>query len=573
MKLKIWHKMIIGISIPSFIVLLGTLLTYGYINDIKKRQSYVLIADDLKEHALEVRRNERNFLHYKNTKYFNDLYNAISILTNTIKGIEPKTHKEIGEEKFSMLNESIQIYLKYINKLFQNYQQEDTITELIRVDGRKLETSATKKGKYQGELSTSFILNLRRLEKNYMLFRDENSFTKLEYGLSQLEKISPLCTECISYVKAVGSLFEYYKKSNSLAYDLRLAGINLEKVTTEIANRERERINSFITQTMRLLLIVLVLICTLGPLFVYKTADYLATPIKRLVKITRKISEGDLNLRAPLKEQDETYLLSVSFNTMLDNLQQTQKSLEESLQLLREKQSQLVESEKRASIGLLVSGVAHELNNPLNNISLTAETIKEELKELTQEELGEYIQDILTQSERAQHIVENLLDFARARRSTAMEKQDIVGIVEGSISLIANQLKVNNIDLNLDIPNRAFYIKGNLSKLEEIFINIIINGIQAMKDKGTLSVSVKPDNNQNNIYIIISDTGPGIPEEDIKNIFEPFFTTKAIGEGSGLGLSVSHGLIIEHKGEIEVKSKVGMGTTFIIKFPLYKEAA
>ncbi len=572
MQLKIWHKMIIGISAPSLIALLGVALTYGYINDVKNRQGFVQIADDLKEHVLEVRRNEKNFLRYKNDEHLKEFHDAVAVLTNSINGISPKTAEEIGKEEFSMLNISIQTYPGLIDNLYKNYQQETKVTGEVRAEGRKLETFVVKV-KYSNDLSTSFVLHLRLLEKNYMLFRDRESFVKLKSKLSQLENTTFFCNECVEYINALRNLFATYEKSDSIVNYLQATGDKLEQITGRIAGRERQRIRSFLTLTQRLLLVALALLCTLGPWFVYKTATYIAAPIKRLAEIARKISEGDLNLRAPLREHDETYYLAVSFNRMLDDLQLTHQSLAQSLELVRQKQAQLVESEKRASIGFLVSGVAHELNNPLNNISLTAETMMKEQGELTREEMHEYVLDILTQSERAQRIVENLLDFAGARRSTVMEKQDIVSLVKKSINLIANQLRVNNINLNQDIPDGVIYIKGDSVKLEQIFINITVNAIQSMRDKGTLTISVKPDSENKNILIKISDTGLGIPEDDLKNIFEPFFTTKAVGKGTGLGLSVSHSLLIEHGGEVEVESRSGAGTTFIIKLPLYKEPA
>jgi signal transduction histidine kinase len=254
---------------------------------------------------------------------------------------------------------------------------------------------------------------------------------------------------------------------------------------------------------------------------------------------------------------------------MLDNLQNTQQSLKESLALLNEKQAQLVESEKRASMGFLVAGVAHELNNPLNNISLRAEIVNKEIQKYSDERLSAYVQDIVMQSERAHNIINNLLDFARARKSSEMEKQDIVRIVNDSLNLVASQLRVTNINLNKEIPEKTYYVNGNRSKLEQILISIINNAIQAMKDAGTLTVRVGPDDKKQNVLVKISDTGKGIPESDIKNIFEPFFTTKPPGEGTGLGLAVSKTLVTEHKGEILVESKAGTGTTFTIKLPLY----
>ncbi len=568
MQLKIWHKMIIGITIPSLIALFGGLLTYGYINDVKNRHGFVETADDLKEHVLEIRRNEKNFLHYKNDKQLKNLNVAISVLTDSIKGISPKTIEEIGKEDFSLLRKYIQTYLNLIDALYKSYQHEIKVVEEVRAEGRKLETFVAT-GKRAKDLTTSFILHLRLLEKNYMLFRDRKSFLKLDSTLSQLENITPFCYKCNLYIEALRSLFRIYEKSDSIVNDLQIAGDKLEEVTWKIAARERQKISSFLTFTKRLLLVALALLCTLGPLFVYKTATYIATPIKRLAEIAKKISQGDITVRAPLKEHDETYSLALSFNTMLDHLYLTHQSLEKSLELLREKQKEI---EKRASLGFLISGVTHELNNPLNNISLTAETMKEDLEELTHEELHEYLQDILTQSERAKYIIEDLLDFAGARKSTNMEKLDIVNAVEKSINLVANELRVNNIKLEISIPKKVFFIKGTRTKLEEVFVNIMVNAIHAIKDKGTLTLSVHPDGEEKNIYIKISDTGHGIPEEHLKNIFEPFFTTKDVGEGTGLGLSVSQGIINDHNGEIDVESEVGAGTTFTIKLPLYEEA-
>ncbi|MEK6528483.1 MAG: HAMP domain-containing sensor histidine kinase, partial [Nitrospirota bacterium] len=507
-----------------------------------------------------------------NAEYFENVNNAISVLTNSIDSISPETAKEIGKEKILQLGESAPIYSNLADDLYKNYRLETEVTEEVRAAGRKLEIFV-EKGQHTKDLTIGFVLNLRRLEKNYMLFRDKKSFIQLKIGLSQLKKITPFCSECLPYIEAVQNLLAIYKNGDSILNNLQKTGDKFEEIIGDIADRERKQISSFFTLTQWLLLVTLALLCTIGPLFVYKTATYIAAPIKRLAEITNKISEGDLALRAPLKEHDETYSLAISFNTMLDHLQLTQESLEKSLELLHEKQAQLVESEKRASMGFLVSGVAHELNNPLNNISLTAETMMEDIENLSREELKDYVRDVFIQSERAHNIVENLLDFARARRSTEMEKLDIIHVVKGSIKLIANQLRVNNISLQQDIPDGVLYIKGNLSKLEQILVNIILNAIQAMKDSGTLTISIKPDAENKNIFIKISDTGPGIPKENLKNIFEPFFTTKPVGKGTGLGLSVTRTLVAEHSGEIKIESKLGVGTTFIVILPLYEETA
>ncbi|MBI5409201.1 MAG: HAMP domain-containing protein, partial [Nitrospirae bacterium] len=342
LQLKIWHKMIIGIAIPSLIVLAGSLLTYGYIKNVRDRQSYVQIADDLKGHVLEVRRNEKNFLLHKGEEYYRYCQDAVNTFNNLINKTSPKIVEEIGKEDFLLLKRSSQTYSGLIYDLYVHYQREAEIVEKVRGEGRELETVIAK-GKHTGELSTDFIFNLRLLEKNYMLFRDKVSFKKLDAALTQIKNIVPICYECVPYIEAVQNLFAIYKKGDTMVTDLQSAGNSLEEVTNKIAAGERQKISSFITRTLRLLLIAAVLLCILGPFLVYKTANYIVAPIKRLAEITRKIAEGDITLRAPIREHDETFTLAVSFNTMLDHLQLTHESLAQSMNLLREKQALLVE--------------------------------------------------------------------------------------------------------------------------------------------------------------------------------------------------------------------------------------
>ena len=561
MNLKIWHKMIIGISIPSFIALTGSLLTYEYLNDVENRQGFVQIADDLKEHVLEVRRNEKNFLLHKDAEYYKYFHDAISVLNSSINSISPTTVVEIGKEDFSLLRESIQTYSNLTDNLYKNYTRETDVIEKVREEGRKLESFAATE-KHAKELTTSFILNLRRLEKNYMLFRDKNSFEKLDSALSQLKNITPFCYECVSYTEAIYNLFSTYKKSDSLVNGLQVTADKLETITDKIADSERQRINMFLTRSHRLLLIALALLCTLGPLFVYKTACYIVEPIKRLAEITRKISEGDITLRAPLKEHDETYSLAISFNTMLDHLQLTHQSLEKSLELLREKQAQLVKSEKLASLGTLASGVAHELNNPLNNIYLASQTLFNEIdQENTPAIVKESVKDIFSQTLRVKRIVGDLLEFAR-EKGPELQKINITNAITKVLKRMTASGEIANVKYNLNAVEDIEILADGLL-LEQVFINLFSNAIDAMNGKGSLNIVVNKIDTS--IQIKISDTGKGIPPENMLKIFDPFFTTKE--KGTGLGLAIVYSIIKKHNGEIDVKSEPNKGTAFTIILP------
>lgn len=561
--------MIIGIALPSLIAVIGTLLSFENINNVTNRQGYVQIADDLREHILEVRRNEKNFLLHKNAEYYNFFQEATSVLNGLINKISPETIEEIGKEDFFLLRKNLEAYSGTAVDLYKNYQIEIDVVETVREKGRKIETLVSTKN-HAVELSTDFILNLRRLEKNYMLFRDKESLRKLEEGLLQLNNVTPFCIECAPYIKSVNDLFSIYSKNDVKINDLQTIGTKLEDTTNEIANRERQRIGSFLVRTKGLLLIALLLLCTVGPFFVYKTATYVVAPINRLAVITKKISEGQLNLRAPIREHDETFTLAVSFNTMLDHLQLTHESLEHSMELLRDKQAQLVQSEKLASIGTLASGVAHELNNPLNNIYLASQTLFNEMDpDHSPDIVKESVKDIYSQTLRVKKIVNNLLEFAR-EKGPDLKKINLLNVINKILKQMTASGEMSKVNYKLDVPTAEdIEIFADSLLLEQVFINIFSNAIDAMRGEGSLNITVADEDHS--VRINISDTGLGIPPEVIPRIFDPFFTRKE--KGTGLGLAIVYSIIKKHNGDITVQSVPDKGATFTITLPRHKDIA
>lgn len=561
MKLKIWHKIFISIFIPSIIALVGGGLTYRYIYEVNKRQEFVQIADDFREHALEVRRNEKNFFHYKNPEHFNNLSDAVMVISSSIENTPQKTIEEIGREEFLLLENSLKKYLIILKTLHESYLQESEVVEEVREKGRKLE-SFVEKGAASQELTTSFILHLRLQEKNYMLFRDRDSYTQLKDGLMELSNFTPLCTECVTYIKAVHRLLETYAQSDTIANEIQLTGNSIEETTRAMASRERQKISSFITQTQRLLLMALGLLCILVPLLVYKTAIKIVAPINRLAEITRKISRGDITLRAPLREHDETFQLALSFNTMLDHLQLTQESLEASLDLLHEKQAQLVASQKLASIGTLASGIAHELNNPLNNIYLATQIMARELnQESCPEIVREIMKDIFSQTLRVKRIVSDLLEFAR-EKAPQLKKISIAQVAKDVMQQMMNSGEMSGIKFNLHCPEEI-EIMGDRHLLEQVFVNLFSNAADAMGASGSLNIAIQKVDSI--VQITIFDTGKGIAPKNIPRVFDPFFTTKE--KGTGLGLAIVYGIIGKHNGYIKVDSRLNEGTTFTITLP------
>jgi two-component system NtrC family sensor kinase len=285
-------------------------------------------------------------------------------------------------------------------------------------------------------------------------------------------------------------------------------------------------------------------------------ADHLARhvilPIGRFVKYVGRIADGDVSpIRPARRYRDEFSALAVAINRMLDEL--------------TSRQEQLLQSRKMAALGTLTSGVAHELNNPLNNINLTVETLLDECEERGDDRTKGLLDDINTQVQRASATVRNLLDFTR-RDQPVFAAVSIQAVLDASLKLVRNELALGGVETDLDIPEDIPPVNGNPRNLEQVFLNLFLNAQQAMPQGGRLTVAARLEGAL--VRVSVRDTGTGIPEEIRDKVFEPFFTTKDAGEGTGLGLSVSYSIIEKHHGRLEVDSREGQGATFHVLLPI-----
>ncbi|MGB4705365.1 MAG: ATP-binding protein [Candidatus Saccharicenans sp.] len=258
----------------------------------------------------------------------------------------------------------------------------------------------------------------------------------------------------------------------------------------------------------------------------------------------------------------EKKIFDVARTPLLDNQMQAYGTIivfEDITEKIR-LQQQLLTSEKLASIGLLSAGVAHEINTPLTGISSYVQMLQ---KKLTDAHYVQILQKIEAQTERVNRIVKNLLNFARNPADDYYHRVDLKESLEEILSLIDYRLKSLNIQLELKLNPVLIYAQKE--RLQQVFINIILNAIDAMPDGGRLSIECQQKDSQ--AIVKIADTGTGIRPEHLPRIFDPFFTTKGLGKGTGLGLSISYAIVKEHEGQILVDSVVGKGTTFTIVLP------
>jgi len=246
--------------------------------------------------------------------------------------------------------------------------------------------------------------------------------------------------------------------------------------------------------------------------------------------------------------------------------EELEKKVEERTKELQEAQTQLIQSEKLASIGQLAAGVAHEINNPLGVMLGFTQVM---LKKLPgKDPFRKPLISIEREGLRCKKIIQGLLDFSR-RSTPTLQPLDLNESVEAACKLIEHQITIDNVRLIKGFAPNLPGIEGDTNQLQQVFVNLIINAYQAMPKGGDLRITTRTVGNQ--VQAIFADAGVGIRPEDLKHIFDPFFTTKEVGKGTGLGLSVSYGIIKSHGGGIEVDSQVGVGTRFVVSLPVNRE--
>jgi two-component system NtrC family sensor kinase len=294
----------------------------------------------------------------------------------------------------------------------------------------------------------------------------------------------------------------------------------------------------------------------------YFIARRISVPIGRLAAASREVAKGNLDAKVQFASQDELGELSEAFNVMAAALKQRDQQLKD---FTRKK---IMESERLALIGQLSANVAHELNNPLQGIVTYSHLLLE--RQPQEDSSRELLQKIVIQANRCRDIIRGLLDFSRQRKPDKTPCS-LNTVLQDCISLVKDQALFQNIQLQVSLQQDLPMAVIDPSQIERVFMNMILNAVEAMEGAGRLRMATRYDANDRVIEIELEDTGHGVPEENLERIFDPFFTTKEAGHGTGLGLAISFGIIKEHRGSISVKSTVGQGTTFTIRLPVTVE--
>jgi len=329
--------------------------------------------------------------------------------------------------------------------------------------------------------------------------------------------------------------------------ELRHHGAEMIALAVNLVQQERKEVENLSKISRQVPLVFLAILLVLIIYLTHFLAQQIVRPLNRFVEYSRRIARGDFSPIQPARRyKDEFSRLAIAINWMLDQLQKNQELY--------------IQSRKMAAIGTLTSGIAHELNNPLNNICITTESLLEEIEGLPYAEKTKRLQDIYAQAERASGTVRNLLDFTRVDQPSFVPIS-VHELLSSTLRLTKHEMELSNVELKYLPPEREVMVQGDFGQLQQVFLNLIINAIQAMPRGGALSLSVREED-PDQAKIDISDTGGGIPKAIISEIFDPFFTTKE--KGTGLGLSISYSIVKKHGGKILVDSQINRGSTFSV---------
>jgi len=357
-------------------------------------------------------------------------------------------------------------------------------------------------------------------------------------------------------------------------YDLRHAALKMDKKLKELVTRSEQRSRDAIIEA-------LIASFLIAATFIFFTIRSVTGPVNTLVKGIEKVSSGDYDSKVNITSADEIGFLANTFNSMTDSLKAVnqQKDLllnelhalnsdlkirvEKSIEELRMANEQMLRNETLSLAGAFAAGVAHELATPLASVLSYLQVVNRQIAE--EDKLKKDINIVESELQRCRDILRGMLDFARAPEKEKMPT-NINNLLQELLLLVSYQSEYKKTiikkELEPDIPS----IMSIPGKLKQVFMNIIINALQAMPEGGELNVSTAMNGNPQRIVVTIKDTGSGISEEDMSRIFQPFYTSKKTG--TGLGLSISYGIIKAHGGDIEIKSNHEKGTSFFIYLPI-----
>lgn len=511
MSLK--KKIIIGFLVSfSLIALLAVFLLVNFV-EIKKETTFLELTDTIRSKSLQLRRHEKNYFLYAPSKTTDE--------TKAIYGYLDELDKIADNMGTDRVPQSASL-----KNLVREYHEQFSKIEM-------LVNNVSEESSRLGKSFTSYSKISRLIESNFL----DRPLEDVEYLKKEFS------------FRSDHQLISWLKELDVEINALRKTGENLLAFSKELDRTARNNVDNFISMARTAIILLLPLFFIVGAYAFLLIIGGVVKRLQLLTNIIEKTGEGNFS-QIPVSsdkfiEYDEVGTLIQKFNTMEEQLSQREK--------------ELLQSKKLAAIGTLASGVAHELNNPLNNIYTTAQRLTKKTGDDIPPFVKKGLDDIFTQAIRVKGIVADLLEFARGREPHFIPIE-LRNHISNTYKHLSNTVDTQKVDFLLETHPEEIFVHADPEQLEQVFINLFTNAVDAMSGKGKLSV--KAEEGDNFITIKVSDSGKGISRTALDKIFEPFYTTK--DKGTGLGLAIVFNIILKHDGKITVESKEAEGTTFTI---------
>ena len=508
-KIAIWF--FISVLITAAVVA----YRYYVFFQLKKEIGFLEVTDTIRSKSLQWRRHEKNFFLYGSTN---------------------------GDEE----SREVRRYLGELNGVLRDAaingygERLSSFKGLIGDYGRRFDGIESSLKSLSAELET--------VKTNSMGYR--RFYPLIELTFRERPQQASDFLEQVFLLPPRHRLVVGLRKLDSEIAALRKRGEDILVASKDLDRLARENAESVIykSHVAMLVLIGLFLMVGLGALF-YITSNV----VRKLEMLTGAVSKTGKGFFSPLPvsqaSSDEVGVLIRTFNDMQEQLAQREK--------------ELIQSKKLAAIGTLASGVAHELNNPLNNIYTTSQRLMKKAEDCPPF-IKKSLNDIFSQTMRVKKIVGDLLEFARGR-DPHFRPIELGALISGVARYLGDSVDTGTISFSLSLNPGEVVVDADQELLEQGFINLFTNAVEAMSGAGSLAVTVTVDGGRGEVVIKVSDTGKGMPAETVEKIFEPFYTTK--NKGTGLGLAIVFNIMQKHNGRITAESEEGRGTTLTIVLP------
>jgi two-component system NtrC family sensor kinase len=520
MSLK--KKIVLSFFISAFIIAVLAAFEYFSFVEIRKEIRYLELTDTISRKSLQLRRHEKNYFLYSPRK-MNEEAKAVHAYLDELNDTLAKNPKIDRSEQLSLRDRINEYGLRFTS---------------IDIEARRLSTIFER-------AKTSYGKN----DKKYLSLVEATFLERPVQSAEFLEKVFSLPHDHV--------LLAGLRALDADILSLRKTGEEILVISKDLDKIAREKAETVIRVSQIAILIFFPIFFVVGIGMLFFISTNVVKRLMLLINVMERTGGGSYpHLSVPPSRgntADEVGVLIEKFNTMEDELARREGELDR-------KNKELIQTRKLAALGTLAAGVAHELNNPLNNIHLSAQVLAKQAGESGSPVLHEAVSDILGQTVRVKRIVGDLLEFARGRepRLQSINLAELIDHVYRKLTL-----DTSRTNLTLDAEPHAPLLMADPELMEQVFINLFTNAVEAMPNGGTIVVRIRYDGEAMTISVV--DSGKGMPKAHQEKVFEPFFTTK--DKGTGLGLAIVFNIVRKHYGAINVTSDEGKGTTFTITLP------